>query len=276
MSKLALHIFIDLSVLVLISAVCIVTVWGVVVPKSYPVLSTGSFQLAAFDTNISFYQHARNSQYYALSPFNDYLITTNNVRNPILSYKDYQDKKYQVLSEISPLLQTFHFFKSFFNTPTLQFDLKSDHEVRYSATQQQNTFTITRTFIPASQTQVVATGSTFQFGNEDIVFDPVSHELYASPSEEQTSIVQKIYGIQLDALQLPEYGTEERWIVPSGKVSIINPETGGILTIVSHENQQMLVDPYTHLIELVEGVPDHLAKEIVTTMMVEVSQNLEK
>lgn len=222
-----------------------VSVLGVSVPRTGPVVSVGPMQASAFDDGISLYQSYRGV-YYTVSPFNDYVITQDG-RSSYISKEAIDSKDYTVSFSTNPLITIPQVVGAYlFNRdPSLRFT--TDGEImHYTATANGDELTVTSQINDQIPPDPQKLGITLAYHSDDLVFDDTK-TVYSFWDNTDLATFKQIYGYSLKPSQDHLMIT-----VPSGHIFLMNPNLSGLIEVKAEPGQQLIINRNAKLIEVVQ------------------------
>lgn len=225
------------------------SLYGVITPDNTPVAKVGSMQLAPFKNGLSLYQGYRG-YYYTLSPFNDYLITNDGVRQTYISNKELSEKKFKSSYKNSHWDDIIQTVKSYLDVPQPTISFNSKRSIGYEAEISENSVIVKNFVILADQEKTPKIlGSTMSWQASDIVFDKTGN-LYNYLLLKDIENFANTYGIKLHQ----DLG-ELRVPVAEGKIVIVNPSLSSVLVVKALPNQRMFINREWRLVELEQKAP---------------------
>lgn len=243
----------------------IASLLGVVVPDNVPTRSVGSMQIAPFKNGLSLYQGNR-PYFYTFSPFNDYYVTDDGLRNTIISEGEVQEIQYKSTLRTSQAKDITRSILSYFNAANPSIKFITDKEAEYSTKVNGNAVTVTHDFKFRKDISVQSLGSTIPFYGIDFIYDKEGN-LYTKQSDEDIVSFEKFYGIKLTKK------TEEfRIAIPEKSLIIVNPNVASAIVVKASDSQTMWVNRNTRMIEVEEQIIP-LSGEYRSSMNVEIYEN---
>lgn len=245
------------------------SLYGARIHETTPVMAVGSMQIAPFKNGLSLYQGYRG-QYYAFSPFNDYLLDATGSRSSLITEDEANQGSYRSNLHTSRVADITNAIKSYFgiSSPTITF--WTNKSIKYTAYIDKNKLQVKRDiFFPYGINQPHKVATTLAFHGGDFVFDATG-TLYNYQTSSDIGAFEKIYGIHLT-----QNLTDFRMIVPDQIIYIVNRYVSGTIVVRAGEQQQLYVDRNAKLIEIEETVVPIKERESAhyqTTMQVEVFQ----
>lgn len=233
------------SIFVIFAILGIVSVYGVLVPEHTPVAAVGATQLTALQSGLSF-STPNSKYYYTLSPYNDYYIGIEGIRNAFISKKEIETNAYTTSLHASRTQDIFNTITSYFFpvAPTITYNV-SQKKIQYNAKTDNHGFSITsNTFLPQANPLLI--GITFPYYDSDFVYDKMG-TLFTYKNENDVAFFKQTYNISLSS----ETG-DVRVQVPSKKLFIVNPSLPTVFVVQAYTNQTMWINRNLKLIEIEE------------------------
>lgn len=278
---LLLKLLKDSSILLLLSIICIGSIAGVIIPKSFPTLSSYTFQVKTFDTSISIYQQGRSGPYFSLSPFNDFLLMGEiQQRIPFLDISRFNNKQFTFGNPQSKSQLIFQSFRSFDSLNSIQASFQGNDTLHYKVIKdsRRNWLRVERTLPNASKYKGQQFGSTFEFDSETVVIDPVSSFVYTNQDESVLATYVQALGFPLTplstVLEPNTQTTNRRWLIANKRVLLFHPKISGAISISANPDQQLIIDSSTGLVELIETIDDE--EPFIATMSMQLYKDIPK
>lgn len=253
------------SIFVIFAILGMVSLYGVLVPDHVPVATVGAVQLAALQNGLSL--SAPNSKYYyTLSPYNDYVIGIEGIRNAFITKKEIENNSYTTTIHASRTKDIFNTITSYFFpiAPTITYKT-SQKNIRYNTEVDNSGFTITsNAFLPQANPLLV--GITFPYHDSDFVYDTMG-TLFTYKNENDLAFFKQSYNISLSSD--PE---DVRVQVPSKKLFIVNPSLPAVFVVQAYTNQTMWINRNLKLIEI-EEIAKPQGKNYQSSIRVDVYPN---
>ncbi|MDQ3008276.1 MAG: hypothetical protein M3Q81_01645 [bacterium] len=242
------------TVFIIIVLVLLLSLQGAVFPQPIKVRGIGGYQVGVFDTGLSLFQTGNVNQYFSVSPFNDYILSSAGFRQPLLTGTDYHAGVFttSVPKTISKkLLST---AVGYFIPPNPAYSLSTDTtSAQYQAHVSADSVIITRKIKLDDQIKPLATAITVTISNESIIFD--DQTLYTPVSEAVQAILQN-FSVRSVLNPPATEMSDQRYRVSGQKLYIMDPRLADIIVITPQTDQVLWVDLDLKLIELVTPYPE--------------------
>jgi hypothetical protein len=266
-----LKLLTESAIMLIILAICIVSVVGVTLPEHPELQAVGPFQLGIFSIDLALYQPLQNTHYYSMSPFNDYLITASQDRQALLSLDELRNKSFQLIPSYPFDQKLAGTLMSYLQLTSPKVTLKGSNTITYWTSVRGNNLTVYRQIEPLKNVSPIGVASTLSFDPEDYVFDSQGH-LYTEKSPAEIALFQRLYNIVLTPNNSPD-----PQLVADSKVIIVNPHLTGQLVITKDANQLLQVDTRYGLVELIQPLPKNYqsTQPIITHLSIKTSDTVE-
>lgn len=238
-----IRIFTEIAALVAIVGLGLLSLSGSITPPSVST-SFGSFTLTTNDAGVALYQKQRYASY-QLSPYFDTiktplgtlpLLPQNRQDNVILSQTDLSIAKVtnQMLSYVDAYSPQYQARGAGVTTT-------------YSTIQNGSVLIITKTIQGRPVSDATVSQTALSYSRDDILVDEYNN-LYTDPPQTTLDFLEQNNGLKFNKPRSTEYHTQ----VTGRKLTIINPNTAGALTVVAAEGQTLYVDKQLKRVEISE------------------------
>lgn len=251
---------------ILLGLVCLL---GVVLPENKPVRAVDNLQLSAFKNGLSLFQADRNF-YYTFSPFNDYYVLDGGSRISIITKEEIFADKFTI-NPSSHLTNLSNSLEAYFNVylPLITFFTDKGVQIDYTTEVAGQTLIVTNKLRLPENINPALLGTTITYNADDFVFDKEGN-LYTYQSDEDINLFAKIYGVKLTY-----FNDEPRIALPDQAIFIVNPKLSSVLLVRAGKTQTIFLNRQNKIIEL-EQKPDQLTEEIISSIQVEVFEDLKE
>jgi hypothetical protein len=238
-------------------------------PYKFPIKPVGDYELAAFDSGLALYQFGRLGPYYNVSPLNDYVIDSNNLRQILLPYKDYTEKKFTTANN-PQYIKILDVVKSFLGREYIVYHISyMGNNITYQGDVNGNQVEILRKIELGTPAWVNDQGMTLAGGADDVVFNPVTGVVYSKNSPQTIELINQVYQLQLVSAGEGEGETQ----VPEGVVGIVNPKIPGVIVVEAVTGQTITVDRNFNLVAIQQRVGE-VVKNLEMKLIIKIGKNI--
>lgn len=234
---------------VVITALVLISLWGVLIPDPREVYSFGQYQLGTYKTGLSLFLPHGNL-YYTTSPLNDFVYFEDNSKTALLSQETATAQSYTSSQTEPAILNILHSVvnQSQLSYPSYRY-AGDGFTAHYYVSAQPTTLRISQQV--SAPRQIVLQGITLKYNESDIIFD-TSGTIYSEVPSQDLAVIEDLTGIAL--LQNPVFSQSSAFSLPGKKVSLLNLDSGELLSIIASRNQYIQVDTQNNLIKVVSEV----------------------
>lgn len=257
-----------LIICAVISALGLISVYGVTLTPDLPTRSVGYYRITPFSSGLALHEGLER-EYYTLSPFNDYVIA-GGIRSALITKEQIQSGAYTSDIRSSKWLDIAKTAGEYFDLTNPSVSFSSVNSVYYKALVNGNNLVINRSLELSNGISPEILGTTLTYLSGDLVFDSKGN-LYTYQSQNMIDFFRSLYGINL-TFENPDL----RQIVSDKVLYIIDPDLIGVVSITAGENQTIWVNRNDSLVEIEEPVKPNNENKYYSRLNLSILDNPKK